>query len=213
MDGLFLSILPLAVASAASPIILGVSVALLARKNTSAAIALLLGGAMVALLLAAVGISVAAEDDKAAEALGMGPRAADIAIGALLLAFGIKSLLEKPKQESAPAGAKKAHGFSRWLAISFIGNITNFDAVLLNLAAVREIFNSQAALAYKLLLLGFCDFFFLSPALVPLALYLYAPEKSARLLLPVGKWMQKYGHLLVGIIFVAFGLFLVLKGI
>jgi len=212
MDGLFLSILPLAIASAASPIILGVSVALLARKNTSAAFALLLGGVIVALILAAVGISVAVEDDKAAEALGFQPRAADIAIGALLAAFGIKSLLEKPKQESAQSGAKKARGFFSWLAISFIGNITNFDAVLLNLAAVREIFNSSAELAYTLLLLAFCDFFFVAPALLPLALYSFAPEKSARLLAPVGKWMQKYGHYLVGLIFVVFGLFLMLKG-
>lgn len=211
MAGLFLSILPLAVASAASPVILGVSVALLARKRTSAAVALLLGGAIVALILAAAGISVAAEDDKAAEALGMKPRAADVAIGALLLAFGIKALLEKPKKESAPSGAGKARGFYRWLALSFIGNITNFDAVLLNLAAVREIFNSTAALAYKLALLAFCDFFFVAPALVPLALYSFAPEKSARLLSPVGRWMQKYGRYIIGAIFTLFGLFLMLK--
>jgi len=213
MAELFLSILPLAVASAASPIILGVSITLLARKNTSAAFALLLGGIIVALLLAAAGMSVAAEDDKAAEALGFQPRAADIAIGALLLAFGIKSFLEKPKQESAPAGAKKSRGFFKWLAISFIGNITNFDAVLLNLAAVRQIFNSTAALGYKLALLAFCDFFFVAPALLPIVFYFLMPEKSERLLAPVGKWMQKYGHYLVGAIFIIFGAYLILKAI
>jgi len=213
MAGLFLSILPLAVASAASPIILGVSIALLARKNTSAAIALLLGGAIVALLLAAMGMSVAAEDDKAAEALGFQPRAADIAIGALLLAFGIKELFEKPKQEQAPTGAKKPRGFFKWLAISFIGNITNFDAVLLNLAAVREIFNSTAALAYKLALVSFCDFFFIAPALLPIAFYCLMPEKSEQMLAPVGKWVQKYGHLLVGAIFIIFGAYLILKAV
>jgi len=213
MAELFLSILPLAIASAASPIILGVSIALLARKNTSAAIALLMGGIIVALLLAAAGMSVAAEDDKAAEALGFQPRAADIAIGALLLAFGIKELLEKPKPESAPAGAKKSRGFSKWLAISFIGNITNFDAVLLNLAAVRQIFNSTAELPYKLALLGFCDFFFVAPALLPIVFYFLMPEKSARMLAPVGKWMQKYGHYLVGAIFAVFGAYLILKAV
>jgi threonine/homoserine/homoserine lactone efflux protein len=213
MAELFLSILPLAVASAASPIILGVSITLLARKNTGAAIALLLGGIIVAMLLAAAGMSVAAEDDKAAEALGMEPRAADIAIGVLLMAFGIKELLEKPKQEQAPSGAKKSRGFFKWLAISFIGNITNFDAVLLNLAAVRQIFNSTAELGYQLALLAFCDFFFVAPALLPLVFYFLMPEKSERLLSPVGKWMQKYGHYLVGAIFLVFGAYLILKAV
>ena len=213
MAELFISILPLAVASAASPIILGVSISLLARRNTVSAMALLLGGMLVALLLAGAGIFVAQGDDKAAEALGFQPKAADLAVGILLLAFGVKELLEKPKQEQAPTGAKKSRGFSRWLAISFIGNITNFDAVLLNLAAVRQIFNSNAALAYKLMLLGFCDFFFVAPALLPIVFYFLMPEKSERVLAPVGKWMQKYGHYLVGAIFVIFGAYLVMKAV
>jgi len=213
MAGLFLSILPLALASVLSPGILAVSIALLSRKNTSAATALLLGGVLVALLLACAGALAAQEDDKVAESLGFQPRAIDFALGIFILAFGIKVLLEKPKKDTAPAGAKKAHGFCKWLAISFIGNITNFDAVLLNLAAMREIFNSTAALAYKLALVAFCDFFFIAPALVPLAFYLAAPAKAQRALEPVGKWMQKYGRYLVGAIFVIFGAYLVSKGI
>jgi hypothetical protein len=196
-----------------SPGILAASIALLARKDTGAAAALFLGGVIVALLLAGAGIFIAQDDDQAAEALGFQPRAADIAIGALLAAFGIKVVLEKPSQEQPLAGAKKPLGFFKWLAISFVGNITNFDAVLLNLAAVREIFNSTAALAYKLALVAFCDFFFVAPALLPLVFCLAAPEKSARMLEPVGKWMQKYGRLLAGAIFIIFGAYLVMRGI
>jgi len=214
MAGLFLSILPLAAASALSPGILAVSITLLSRKDTHAAMALFFGGLLVALLLAGAGIFVAQGDDKAVEALGFQPRAADIAIGALLAAFGIKVMLEKPKKgEGAPPDAKKAHGTLKWLAISFLGNITNFDAVLLNLAAVREIFNSTTVLTYKLSLLAFCDFFFVAPALLPLLFYLAAPEKSQRALAPVGRWMQKYGRYLVGAIFIIFGAYLVLKAI
>jgi len=214
MAGLFLSILPLALASVLSPGILAVSVALLARKDTSAAMALLLGGIIVALLLAGAGILVAQGDDKAAEALGFQPKAADLAVGILLAAFGVKVLLEKPKpDDGAQKGAKKSRGFAKWLAISFLGNITNFDAVLLNLAAVREIFNSSAALAYKLSLLAFCDFFFIAPALLPLVFYIARPQKAERILEPVGKWMQKYGRYLVGAIFIIFGAYLVVKGI
>ena len=121
--------------------------------------------------------------------------------------------MEKPKPESVAAGAKKSRGFFKWLAISFLGNITNFDAVLLNLAAVREIFNSAASLAYKLALLGFCDLCFVAPALLPLVFYLAEPEKAERMLAPVGKWMQKYGRYLVGAIFIVFGAYLIIKAV
>ncbi len=213
MADVFLAILPLALASMLSPGILAVSIALLARKDRSAATALLLGGIIVALLLAAAGILVAQGDDKAAEALGFRPRAIDLLLGLFFLVFGIKVILEKPKPDSAPAGAKKTRGFAKWLAISFLGNITNFDAVLLNLAAVREIFNSTAALASKLMLLGFCDLCFVAPALLPLLFYIAEPQKAARMLEPVGNWMQKYGRYLVGAIFIIFGAYLEIKGL
>ena len=212
MADVFLAILPLALASMLSPGILAVSITLLARKNKTAATALLLGGIIVALLLAAAGILVAQGDDKAAAALGFQPRAIDLLLGLFFLVFGVKVVLEKPKPEQVAAGAKKSQGFSKWLAISFLGNITNFDAVLLNLAAVREIFNSTAALASKLILLGFCDICFVAPALLPLVFYIAEPQKAERLLSPVGKWMQKYGRYLVGAIFIIFGAYLEIKG-
>jgi hypothetical protein len=209
MFELFMSILPLALASALSPLILAVSVTLLAKKNTKAAAALVLGGLLAAAVVAVAGASVAQEDDKAAVKLGFKPEAADLFFGVIFLAFGLKEFFEKPKEQGLPQGAQKSRGALKWLAISFVGNITNFDAVLLNFAAVRQIFNAAIPLFNQLSLLVFCDFFFLAPALVPLMLYYAAPAKSERALEPVGKWMAKYGHYLVGMIFVAFGLYLV----
>ncbi len=210
MMELFASILPLALASALSPIILAVSIALLAKGNTKAAAALVSGGLLAALAIAVAGASVAEEDDKAAEALGFKPGAADLFFGLIFLAFGAKIFLEKPGS-GLKAGAGKNRGALGWLAISFAGNITNFDAVLLNFAAVRQIFNSTAAPLYKMSLLAFCDFFFVAPALVPLLVYYAAPKKCEKLLAPVGAWMGKYGHYLVGLIFMLFSLYLMKK--
>ncbi len=209
MLGLIASILPLALASALSPIILAVSVALLAKGNVRAASALVIGGLFAASLIAFAGASVAEEDDKLAEHLGFKPQAADLFFGVIFLGFGLKVFFERPKEGELVRGGQKKAGTLKWLAISFFGNITNFDAVLLNFAAVRQIFNSEIAPIQKFALLAFCDFFFLAPALVPLLFYCAAPEKCGRLLRPVGTWMSKYGHYLVGAIFIIFGFYLV----
>ncbi|MCX6769639.1 MAG: GAP family protein [Candidatus Micrarchaeota archaeon] len=204
----FAKILPLAIASAASPVILGVSIALLSRKNFGSALAFLAGGLVVALILAAVGMSIAANDDKVAEGMGRPPTVIDLAVGVLFLLFGAKILLEKPseKKEIQTAGKGMRH-HAKWFFIGFVGNLTNFDAVLLNLAAIREIFNSSIATMPKLELLGFCDFFFLLPALAPIAAYLIAPQASQKVLLPVGNAMNRYGKYVVGAIFILFGIY------
>lgn len=210
MFELFISILPLAIASAASPVILGVSIALLSRKDFKSAAAFLAGGIVVAAILAAAGASIAAGDDKVEQSLGY-PGIVNMAIGLLFLIFGVKVLLEKPSEKERVPGEGKKMGPAKWFAISFIGNITNFDAVLLNLAAVREIFNSGIAMLPKLLLTAFCDFFFILPALLPIAIFVLAPAASQRVLVPIGGAMSRYGKYIVAAIFIVFGAYLILK--
>jgi len=209
----FAKVLPLAIASAASPVILGVAIALLSKKNFGGAAAFLLGGVLVAIILAAAGATIAAGDDKAAESLGYPPSAFDVAVGALLLLFGINVFFEKPSEKRNMPDGKGGRHMAKWLAIGFIANITNFDAVLLNVTAVREIFNSGIATAPKLELLAFADFFFLLPALLPVAVYVIAPSAAQRMLSPVGDAMNRYGRYVVGVIFIAFGAYMIMNGI
>jgi hypothetical protein len=209
---LFVQILPLAIASAASPVIFAIAIALLSKKNLGGAAAFFAGGLAVAAILAAAGISIAAEDDKFAESIGKSPAMIDAAVGLLFLAFGIKVLFDKPKEKEEARPAINAGGrHFRWFAIGFLANITNFDAVLLNLAAVREIFNSSIASIPKLELLAFCDFFLLLPSLLPIAFYIIAPERSQRMLVPVENAMKKYGQYVVGAIFIIFGAYMMLR--
>ncbi|MCX8175471.1 MAG: GAP family protein [Candidatus Micrarchaeota archaeon] len=208
------SIVPLALASSLSPGLLAVSVALLAKGNERALWAFVFGGALAALLVALAGASVAENDHKIAAGFGLHPKAADLLFGAAFLLFGLKTLLEKPKEGGmAQRGIMGGAGAKKWLAVGFLANITNADAVLLNFAAVRQVFNSAIALPYQLALAAFCGFFFLSPSLAPLLLYRAAPGRCARLLEPAGKWMERHSHLLVGAIFALFGLYLLALGL
>ncbi len=213
MSDLFIQILPLAVASAASPVIIAISLALLSKKSFGALGAFFFGCALATLILAGIGISVAAEDEVVASSIGLSTSVLDLALGAVFFAFGVKVMLEKPADEKNPPPTKKPRSPISWFALGLFGSLTNFDAAILNITAVREIFNSNIVLLQKAFLLVFCDFFLLSPILLPCIIYVFAPAASKALLAPVADWLKKNGNYLVGAIFIIFGIFLVMKGI
>ena len=212
MAPLLAEVMPLSVASAMSPVILGISITLLSRKATRAVLAFLLGSALAALVLLAIGAGFASGDDAVAKGISQPVAVFDVALGFLLAAFGVKVLIGK---EGAGARLKAGTRVSagRLAAIGFMATITNFDAALLNITAVRLIAGAPDYLATKLLALGISEFFLLSPILAPLLLYTAYPQKSARILAPVGAWMSRYGKYVVGIIFLGFGAYLIMKGL
>lgn len=209
---LFAKILPLAIASAMSPVILGVAVMLLSAKGGNArnAYAFLLGGAVVAAALAIAGYA-AGSGVLASMGVAHVPATLDIALGIMCVGFAAKGILGKGGGGKRIGGAEG--GAFKWFAIGLIANATNADAIVLNFTAVREIFREASGLAGQALLLGIADFFFLSPALVPLLAYMAAPKRARRALEPAGAWMERYGRYLVASIFLIFGIYLLRKGL
>ncbi|MFA5108468.1 MAG: GAP family protein [Candidatus Micrarchaeia archaeon] len=211
MSELLLKIIPLAIASAASPVIIAVTLALLSKKSFGTLGAFFLGCAVAALILAGIGITFATEDDVVAKSMGFSPSIFDLALGILFLAIGVKIILEKPSGQSNLQGKNKRKSLIKWFAIGLIGSLTNFDAAILNITAIREIFNSGITTLQKIELLALCDFFLLLPILLPCMIYVFAPAASQRVLTPVAVWLKKYGNYIVGVIFLSFGVFLLLK--
>ncbi len=206
-------VLPLAVASAMSPVILGIAVALLSGKKGSnaGASAFLAGGVVVAAALAILGFA-AGNGFLSSFGIRHLPASLDIGLGVLLVAFAAKTLLEKEEGDGKKIG-QSGGGPMKWFAIGFLANATNADAVVLNFTAVREIFREGANSIYEISLLALADFFFLAPALVPLLIYMIAPEKTSRYLAPIGAWMKRYGKFVVASIFLIFGMYLLRKGL
>ena len=210
---LLAKIIPLAAASTLSPIILGISLVLLAGRNSpkKRAFAFLMGGVVVAALLAFLGSQVGGG--------GMVPghlsAHADLFLGAMFIAFAVSSFRSREKENVPNVGAEKEKGFPGMLKLfiaGFVVNITNLDAVVLNFTAIKEIFGSSIMYWEKIALTLFCDLFFLLPGMLPLLVYLIMPEKAENALEPIGKAMRKYGRYVVGAIFLLFGTYFIWKG-
>ncbi len=226
---LLISVIGLGLASTLSPVILAISVSLLTGKENESEngsnkplgrlIAFTLGGVVVAVAIALAGAEAwngALSLSKTAHAYA---RQLDFALALALLAFGVWEALplfrktadsEKAKKEKRQARIASS-GALALFAIGFLVNATNFDAVLFNLAAVREIAAASISDATEIALIGVADFFFLAPCLLPLFVYVAAPKQTKQVLAPVGRAMQKYGAWLVPAIFIVFGLYLFTK--
>lgn len=140
----------------------------------------------------------------------------DIFVGSLLIGFGIKSALEKRSQKGQKPpvhGTASSARFARWFLLGFVLNITNFDAVLLNVMATREISQAGLLLAGAVLLTAVCDIFFLLPIVLLISVYLVVPDAAEKVLSPIAAASEKYGRHLVMMILLAFGIYLLWRGL
>jgi hypothetical protein len=212
MLDLLLKVLALGIASTASPVIFGVTLSLLAGKNHGLprAMAVLCGGILSVLLLLAAGAVIGTSLPGYASELRAEAKTIDLALAVIFLLFAFFSFFHKDRARSAAPG--KA-GLMKWLAIGFVMNITNLDAVLLMLTSVKEAVQSAVIIPEKAVLVALAALFFLLPSLLPLAVYAARPGRAARMLEPVGVFMVRYGRYLACAVFLGFGIYLALRGL
>ena len=215
MFELLIKVIPLGIGSTISPVVFGIALTLLGGKHypKQRILAYLLGAVITVVILAIVGMLIGSG---AVAGAALIPSASiDILIGFLLIVFGIKSALSKKEEKSdiSLGHEKPSPQLAKWFLIGFIINITNFDAVMLNITAIKEIFEAGIAPAYEIILAVICDLLFLLPILLPLFVYLIMPNTAEKILSPIGAAAEKYGKYILAAIFFVFGVYLLSKGL
>jgi hypothetical protein len=213
---LLIKVIPLGIGSTISPVVFGIALTLLAGKHypKQRTFAYLLGAVITVVILAVVGMLIGSGSVAGA---ALAPSASiDVLIGFLLIIFGIRALTAKPKGEKpgvALGHEKASPQLAKWFLIGFIVNITNFDAVVLNVTAVKEIFGSGAGPSYEIILTIICDLLFLLPVLLPIFVYLLMPNTARKILEPIRSAAEKYGKYILVLIFFIFGIYMLSKGL
>lgn len=215
MVEIFAKILPLDLASVLSPGILALALILLSKKEFALGrtFAFLFGSALVALGLAILGLNLGANVQDVHNTRVV-DNIVDLALAAVFLYFGIRSLIKPEKTEKKPqAKNDDSRHLLKWIIIGFVISITNFDAVLFNFTAAKEIGQSQIFSAEKIILLIVDALFFTAPILVPLLFYLITPKLTQKILDPLNLFLIKYSRFIVGAVFIGFGIYLAYKGL
>lgn len=207
---LLVNVIALGFASTLSPVILGITLTLLAAKNHPKArtFAFLSGNLLSALIIFAVGVLVV----RYAWVLTKSRKVdyLDIMIGIVFLIFAAWSWVQN--ERASNIGKAEHAKIAIWSLIGFVISITNFDAVIFYFTEVKEIFQASVSLISKSVLSIIGALFFVLPVILPLAVYLIMPDKTERVLRPVGNAMEKYGKYIVTTIFIVFGIYFILRG-
>lgn len=215
METILLKVLALGVASAMSPGLLAITLALLAgnKDPLKRVLGLLAGGLLTALVILLASYFSGSNWNSVGES-ATHANFLDLGLGLVLLFFGAYPLLVKEKERKF-GGLRKpsAHPFFRWLALGFILNITNLDAVVFLFTSLNEVFQESIAFWYETVLVLVAFAFFTCPVFLPLLVYLRYPKTADKVLAPVGLCMKKYGQAIVSLMFIGFGLILIHHGL
>jgi len=212
MFQLLLKIIPLDLAATLSPGILAVTLVLLGGKIHSKirTISFLSGLLIVGIIVAILGFALG----KVAPS-GIGQNLTisiiDLILGGFFIIFGIHLITSRERkieisQEDDPKILK-------WIIAGLILSATNFDALFLSLTAAREVGLSAINDLSKILLLVINLVFFALPILLPLFLYLIAPEFAQPFLEKINRFLIKYSRYLLFAMFIIFGTILIFRGI
>ena len=142
----------------------------------------------------------------------------DIAIGLMLIAVGIFAILKKrniePKRiEPQDVTGSMSTSLYKIAALGALLCITNTSSLVFYLAAAKRTSETNLGLYEKIAAIAFVGLFFLLPIIIPLSFTLVAPVKSKRILENINEVIRDYGSILIIFVALAFGFFLIGKGI
>jgi hypothetical protein len=165
---------------------------------------------------AVVGISGLVLFGDAGDAISTVGRVISVAVGALLLVIGLRSLLGSPDPDAPPPGWLASidnSSPSRAIAVGMalfplqVKNLAIFVACL-NLIIASGLRTGESIVALALVLLIFA-----LPVLVVTGLYAAAPQRASSMLGSVQAWMGKHNRTITVAICFVFGAFFLVRGV
>lgn len=214
MLGLFIKILPLAVASLNSPLMLGITVFLLASTDRpiKKTISFMLGIFSIMVGATFLGFWLGGDTSFAGKAILNSWE--DLALGAILIILALRTFFQKQQGDSSKRLEKyQNQGLWKWFLFGLVMNLVNFNAVVPYILEIRQVDGSSIALIGKILLYAFSLIFFLLPFIFPFTVYLLFPNTAQKYIGPVSDWIIKYNRYIVSIIFAGFGIYLLFNGL
>lgn len=210
MGSIFIQILPLALAASVNPTGLLFIMMILSGEAGLRHGARFLTGAT--LMLVVLGLLVVLAWDKgaseASDHRSLASGIADILLGVAVIVLLAKAIFMK--KASSP---RLRQGRRPWLALGVLYMLTNFSSLIPFIAAARIIGDGSLSPWEELVLLVPLILIAMTMVTFPVAANWLAPQKSQRVLEPLGRFMSRYGARITEGIFLVIAAYLVLHGV
>lgn len=214
MRELLSQVIPVALGAAVSPVLLTVTILILSGRHYQKvrAASFITGAALDIFLVGIIGLSVGNLTLPKAPPLTLG--AIDIGLGILLILLGIKRIFSKNNKKGGTAeeddqSPKYKDNLLKGMAIMGV----NFTTWVLYVEAIKIINVSDLNSVQQLILLLIVITIVLLPAIIPLIIYLVIPGRAQQILNHIYDFLQKYSRYIAFVIFLIFGIYLIVKGI
>jgi hypothetical protein len=211
---LLAEILPLMLAAAANPAVVGIVVLMLTTADRPLARA----GAFVAgfgLVLVAAGVAGVILFSSARETFGPGGSLfawVDVVVGAGLLVFALVTYLRRNQPASQDRLLERVSP-GAYFAVGAIFMLTNASALAAYGPLLREIAIADVSRFERALALAISDIVIVLPIAAPVLIYLLAPQSSQRVLGALRRGLERYGWMIAIAVFGTIGAFLLIRGI
>jgi threonine/homoserine/homoserine lactone efflux protein len=136
----------------------------------------------------------------------------DIALGAVLIALGLRTVTRAPKPPK-PQRRPEGGGKGRLVAMGAALMTTNVTTFALYIPAMKLIAESSVDDAEQALAIAIVLVLTMTLVLVPLAIVAAAPNASERLLARAGDWLTTHHRTITVALCFGFGAYLVVHGI
>ncbi len=142
----------------------------------------------------------------------------DVVLGIFLLLLGARRIFQAQKSptnrvQSTDKQKSNLNLFIKGISFGVGLFLINFSTTIIVLEAAKEISISPVGLIGKLLIITILIFITLLACEVPLIMYVLRPQKAKKILLNVNKWLQRNGHILMGIVLLLIGAYLIWVGL
>jgi hypothetical protein len=143
--------------------------------------------------------------------------AIDLILGVILVVMGIIRIFRPQKSPKHRFNGEHTDSstlivFVKGLSFGFVMFLINFSTTIIILEAGKLIATSPVAITGKMLVSVIIILITLLVCEIPLIIYFLLPGSSERILSRINVWMQKNGHILMGLVILAIGLYLLWIG-
>ncbi len=216
---LLMQIIPLAFGAAVSPTALMGMILLLSisKKPKLSGIGYYIGSIIIILIVVTVGIILGAGLSSSSAHPNPILAVVDLILGILLLILGIRRIFRPQKSPKHHFNEDKTvvsswMVFLKGLSFGFVMFFINFSTTIIVLEAGKLISTSSAVLTGKLFVIIILMLITLIVCEVPLLIYFLFPNSANKILSKINIWMQKNGHILMGLVILAIGFYLIWIG-
>ncbi len=214
MAELLEKILPLMLAAASNPAVIGIVVLTLtsADRPLTRAASFVAGFAVV---LAAVGTAGFAFFKGSRETFGAGGSLfgwLDVALGAGMLALAGVTWARR-NSASDPSRLLGRVSPAAFFGVGAVFMITDASAIVALVPLLRDVAVAGVSSFERAVALGITWVVVVLPVAAPVLIYLLAPRSAERVLAAIRRWLDRYGYLVAVAVFVAIGSYLLVRGI